>query len=331
LETLKAALADKSTSLVQFKDENKELLDELKEINQVLKERGEVISLQMAKIQQLEKVNVERSQQIVKDKDAAISQLTQELQTLREKVHTTSMADTQSEVLSTSTISKADESARMREIEDSFEEKYFKLKSLAVRLKKKNTEQAAQLLKLEGAQKKEDAVTSEVSAKDVPDSAANEYQAQVLMLKKEKEAFNLAKKELESEIQRLKATIKSKDQELQDGGEAQKTLRAELEKLKVAAKKNNVLSLEMDAYEKSLNDINAKLKAKKIHCEELEGTIDAQTKSIDALKDQIKILEESLEAEKQHAKGKCAAVGLFCFLSHAKCKRYYIWHGMTLI
>lgn len=45
-----------------------------------------------------------------------------------------------SDALSTSTVSKAEEATRMREIDDSFEEKYNKLKSLALRLKKRKVE-----------------------------------------------------------------------------------------------------------------------------------------------------------------------------------------------
>lgn len=51
--------------------------------------------------------------------------------------------------MSTSTISKMDESNRMRDIEDCFEEKYNKLRALAVKLKRKVAEQSAHIAKLE--------------------------------------------------------------------------------------------------------------------------------------------------------------------------------------
>lgn len=51
--------------------------------------------------------------------------------------------------VSTSTISKVDETNRMRDIEDCFEEKYNKLRALAVKLKKKVAEQSAHITKLE--------------------------------------------------------------------------------------------------------------------------------------------------------------------------------------
>ena len=53
--------------------------------------------------------------------------------------------ETQSEVMSTSTVSKMEEIHRMKDVEDSLEDRYNKLKMLAVRMKKKIAEQNIQL------------------------------------------------------------------------------------------------------------------------------------------------------------------------------------------
>ena len=53
--------------------------------------------------------------------------------------------ETQSEMMSTSTVSKAEEIHRMKDVEDSLEERYNKLKTLAVKMKRKLAEQNAQL------------------------------------------------------------------------------------------------------------------------------------------------------------------------------------------
>lgn len=53
--------------------------------------------------------------------------------------------ETQSEVMSTSTVSKVEEIHRMKDVEDSLEDRYNKLKMLAVRMKKKIAEQNTQL------------------------------------------------------------------------------------------------------------------------------------------------------------------------------------------
>ena len=57
--------------------------------------------------------------------------------------------DTQSEVMSTSTVSKAEESNRMADIESVWEEKYQKLKKLTIKMKQKTLDQQATIKKLE--------------------------------------------------------------------------------------------------------------------------------------------------------------------------------------
>lgn len=59
--------------------------------------------------------------------------------------------ETQSEMMSTSTVSKAEEIHRMKDVEDSLEERYNKLKTLAIRMKKKIAEQQSQLATLDSS------------------------------------------------------------------------------------------------------------------------------------------------------------------------------------
>merc|ERR1719445_2078511 len=51
------------------------------------------------------------------------------------------MDDSRSEVMSTSTVSRVEEQNRMKDVEDSFEERYSKLKLIAIKLKKKVADQ----------------------------------------------------------------------------------------------------------------------------------------------------------------------------------------------
>lgn len=53
--------------------------------------------------------------------------------------------ETQSEMMSTSTVCKVEEIHRMKDVEDSLEDRYNKLKMLAVRMKKKISEQNTQI------------------------------------------------------------------------------------------------------------------------------------------------------------------------------------------
>ena len=45
--------------------------------------------------------------------------------------------DGRSEMMSTSTVSRVEEQSRMKDVEDSFEDRYSKLKLIAIKLKKK--------------------------------------------------------------------------------------------------------------------------------------------------------------------------------------------------
>lgn len=72
------------------------------------------------------------------EKDKKIEQLEGEI----------SRIENQNEIMSTSTISKAEEVHRMKDVEDSLEERYHKLKALAIKLKKKVADQSSQISKL---------------------------------------------------------------------------------------------------------------------------------------------------------------------------------------
>ncbi|XP_055607968.1 GRIP and coiled-coil domain-containing protein 2-like [Uranotaenia lowii] len=330
--------------------ENSELLSELKEINEILKERGGVISLQLSKISDLESQKQTLQQKLNEldcpdiaqlrlrnqELEQQLSEKETELGQLRASVGDRSF-DGQSDVMSTSTISRLEEAGRMRDLEDSFEEKYNKLRALAVRLKKKVSEQTLTLQQyekereskavaggknlqslqaeydklldqLEGERQRNETLEAELkcaktsadSGKTLEDASAHQRE-QELSLKREKEAFNLVKKEIEAENQKLKNALKAKEKQFTDELESQKELKAELEKLRLAAKKANVLNLEMEAYEKSLAELNRKLEAKKEQVKELEGNLEAQEGTTKSLKSQIALLEQSLSGERSHS------------------------------
>lgn len=145
IANLEKALETKTQSVAEHEEnerlrngKNDELLAEMRELNEILKTRGNLISKQTAEIDQLKLKLQKQNKQIVQLEES-----------LKEKTRQINQFETQSDVLSTSTISKADEIARMRDVEDSFEDKYNKLRGLAVKLKKKVAEQQAIITKLE--------------------------------------------------------------------------------------------------------------------------------------------------------------------------------------
>ncbi|ETN66164.1 paraflagellar rod protein [Anopheles darlingi] len=371
----KAIATESVDKYTLLKTENSELLTELKELNEILKARGEVINLQLSKITELQdklshvestdmlplKQKVEQLQQSVVEKEAELERQREELATMKDRSNIS--FDAQSDVMSTSTISRVEDVARMRELDEGFEEKYIKLRSLALKLKKKVAEQTVLLQKyeqessssgvpaveestaslatankniqtlqaendrlqdeLEVVRKEAEKLREEVESKTIEiatlqqvqkdvegtkvdrgtlETTVREYQTQIQNLKREKDAFQLAKREIDAENQRLKASLKSKEKELVDEQERQKELRMELDRSKLAVKKANVLSLEMEAYERSLTELNSKLEAKKTLVKELEGTIDTQAVTIKSIKQQLVVLEESLDSQQKHSR-----------------------------
>lgn len=143
-----------------LKRENAELLAEMNEMNQVLKERGETISKQQAycdeiakKLQTYEaqaKQNVTLQEEALKNKEDEIGQLQNELEGLRGRLRNMMEQDmgyAESENLSTSTYSRTEELNRLKDLEGSWEERYGKLRSLAIKLKGKIRELTAELSK----------------------------------------------------------------------------------------------------------------------------------------------------------------------------------------
>lgn len=147
IASLEKALESKSQSVTELEEkeqlrngENEELLAEMRELNEILKTRGNLISKQTAEIDQLKLKLQEQKTQVIQLEES-----------VTEKTRQINQFEIQSDVLSTSTISRADEMARMRDVEDSFEDKYNKLRGFAVKLKKKVAEQQAIITKLESS------------------------------------------------------------------------------------------------------------------------------------------------------------------------------------
>lgn len=283
----------------QMEREHADLLCEMRELNEALKARGDVISRQQEKQQELmnelRKTNARLKQidEVLVQKDAAITEkeaqvreITHEIDLTRQQTHQLKVASTrseeqlrvlheeiqslrnnaeaQSDVLSTSTISRADETTRMCEVDESFEEKYNKMRGVAVKLKKKLQEQTGQIAELEQQQKRHESSNAEL----------DEMRKQLKDLQ-----------HLHGEHQKLIESLKTENQ-----------------KLKSSRKQANVLNLEIEAAEKSLNETTSKLAAKTTELEVLNKLLSTKENTITHLRKEITIVESAKEAEVTHAK-----------------------------
>ncbi|XP_042209950.1 GRIP and coiled-coil domain-containing protein 2-like isoform X2 [Homarus americanus] len=176
--------------------------------------------------------------------------------------------DGQSEVMSTSTISRAEDTQRMKELEDTFEERYMKLKSVAIKLKKRVAELTAQLNSSEEnrnklASEKEDLKKKvDVGVKDNMKAVSKNIQV------------------LQGEIDRLQDEVDSKTKELKDQGK----------QLNSAAEQLATVKSELANVQDENEILNRTVK-------NLEVTISSQEDAAGSLRGQITSLEKRLAAE----------------------------------
>uniref|UniRef100_A0AAG5CXJ2 GRIP domain-containing protein n=1 Tax=Anopheles atroparvus TaxID=41427 RepID=A0AAG5CXJ2_ANOAO len=206
-----------------LKSENGELLAELKEINEILKERGEIINLQVSKISELQeklsrvettdveplKQQIEQLQQALAEKDTELEKQRDELASMKDRPNMS--FDAQSDVMSTSTISRVEDVARMREIDESFEEKYIKLRSLAVKLKKKVAEQTVLLQKYE---KEASTTAAAVAAAGVTSNAAAAVDTAQQTVSKNLQTLQAENDRLEDQLETLRQEMAKLREEL---------------------------------------------------------------------------------------------------------------------
>uniref|UniRef100_W8B798 GRIP and coiled-coil domain-containing protein 2 n=1 Tax=Ceratitis capitata TaxID=7213 RepID=W8B798_CERCA len=275
--------------------EHADLLCEMRELNEALKARGDVISRQQEKqqelINELRRTNTKLKQidEKLLQKDAAIAEkeaqvrevkreidLTrqqtrdleiasvrseEQLRVLNEELHSfRNNADTQSEILSTSTMSRNEELSRLREVDESFEEKYNKMRGLALKLKKRLQEQTTQFTEMEQQQ--------------------SGYVA------------------LKAECEELRKQLKVCDEQ----EKLIETLKSENQKLKSSRKQANVLNLEIEAAEKSLMEATNKLSTRTSELETLNALLTNREHTITQLRKEITIVESAKESETTHAK-----------------------------
>ncbi|XP_065370008.1 GRIP and coiled-coil domain-containing protein 2 [Calliphora vicina] len=292
--------------------EHGELLDEMRELNEALKARGDLISRQHEEHQILKtdlKTNAEKLadiQQEIDKKDLQLTEKQSELETITKEIsmtkqkvetleHTSSLneekvrvlsieleniksntaatsneLDNQSDVLSTSTISRADELQRLKDVEDSFEDKYNKLRGLAAKLKKKLQEETIVKHRLE---------------KEIQDfkSHENELNAQLVELKNKI-----------SDMDSLQKQVNEKQKHID-------SLKAENQKLKLSRKQANVLNLEIEAAEKSLTDVTNKLATRSLELEAAQESLKSKDSTILQLRKEIDLLESSKASEIKHS------------------------------
>lgn len=343
LKEKSAQLEQFQSSLRIRETENSDLLAEMRELNEAFKGRGDVISRQQDKIKELEneirqtaeklsKIEVtfnEKDNEIkqkelqitsmnkeivgakeevanlldqAKQNEIRIKSLSDEMSTMREKYQ-----ECQSDAISTSTISKVDEVARLREVDESFEEKYNKLRALAVKLKKKVQEQAAYITTLERDSQKSGEDKSEITTKlKVKNLQALQNENDKLL--DEVEKLKAANHDYEKKVKSLEAEMSDikncSSNEKMDKTKLDNTIKAcqtQIKSLKQEKESMNLIRKEIEKERDSLKTELAKkseeLGAMKTQCDKLKSEIERKKsaeKQSSVLNLEIEAYEKSL-------------------------------------
>ncbi|XP_069938948.1 GRIP and coiled-coil domain-containing protein 2-like isoform X2 [Cherax quadricarinatus] len=300
LNGMNKILRERGERISRLEDSNKEKSEELEKTTIQLKELKVKYEAELASKQEQLQTITERLHSFNSDStvtspaqndhhnsDSEVKTLEQEKTNLKKTAlpldsDPGSVHDCQSEVMSTSTISRAEDTQRMKELEDTFEERYMKLKSVAIKLKKRVAELTAQLNSSE-----------EMCSKLATERDDN----------KNKASKNV--QALQGEIDRLQDEVDSKAKELKDQGKqlvlAAEQLAAVKSELAAAQDENGLLHRTVKNLEETISSQETAAGSLRGQITSLEKRLSTELTKQQLLEDRKKKAEERLEEERQRA------------------------------
>merc|ERR1712106_176589 len=221
--------------------------------------------------------------------------------------------DSRSEVMSTSTVSRAENMDRMRDVEDSFEDRYSKLKLIAIKLKKKVGDQEKIIKELEA--KKTRAVKSDVGdSNGLKEKMASltknfnnlqsQYDAAVDKLENVEAEAKTLRKDLEASLVECLASKQKSEESIQQALSAKTELTKMEEKAREASGKVHSLeiTIEEERKERKLLESNAiKTGEQASQLRDVMGEKLLIEDTVQSLKLQVVQLEETLSREQERA------------------------------
>ncbi|PNF29357.1 hypothetical protein B7P43_G07815 [Cryptotermes secundus] len=319
LETKTSALEAKEERIHNLEAELAKQVDTLQE----LKSKDKIITDLEEQIRNLKVVNKAGDREedgcSTEDCEMKVKLLKDEISTLKGKLQVLEHeieemrkenGDVPSEVMSSSTISRAEENARLKDLEETFEERYTKLRAVAVRLKKRVSELTAQQTHLEMEKKKLVSDKSELQAK-VAQLSAHAKNLQTMHLEYDRLQDDMEKQKLEvKEFAKAlelavneSATLKVQLLECQEEKECKlKDLEAcvkDKQRLELA---NKELSSHIHSLKKEKEAENIARKENEKELKRLEEELKASEKRLTEEVDHHKNTQEQLDVSRQECK-----------------------------
>ena len=223
------------------------------------------------------------------------------------------MDDSRSEVMSTSTVSRVEEVNRMKDVEDSFEERYSKLKLIAIKLKKKVADQDKVIKELESSKREktaEDDSGSGALKERVATLTKNfsnlqlQYDEAVDKLDSSNAEMKTLKKDLEASITENIAAKQRSEEAVQQSLAAKTELTRAEERVREAEAQCRALEVTLDQERRERRTLETSCKNNEELSSKLKEKIDENTmigETVESLKLQVSQLEETLDREKDRA------------------------------
>ena len=227
---------------------------------------------------------------------------------------TTEQDDGRSEMMSTSTVSRVEEQNRMRDVEDSFEDRYSKLKLIAIKLKKKCGEQAKTIQELQSSKKgkvEEESQSGNNGNKDKVASLTKNFtllQGQYDTVVDKLEGKEAEVKQLTKDLEASLAECLSSKHRAEECMQATSNAKTELTRVEEKAREaeSKLRAVEVTAEEERRERVALEGKAKEqegaaAQLRERAGASFLLEETVTSLKLQVAQVEESLGKERERA------------------------------
>lgn len=288
--------------LLARKQENSDLLQEMKVLNETMKERGETISRQQSELSQSKqasdglKEDLKKIQSILTERDQTICALIEENKT-REPTD---------DAASSSSIAKMDESVTsVKDSAEANDERYAKLKAMAVKLKKRLDEELKKVKVLEEAQ----SVAKETAATEKLEESLKESLEREKIAKQDAEKFkgfakkyNMLALEMESyeksmeaqteKLEQKQRIIKELEQTIE---EQQRTIGSIKEEMRVVDERSTTEVNQNQGLNDQINNLTASVRELQQQKEDNQMELDKSEKEISFLKGELESTKTELE------------------------------------
>merc|ERR1719234_1005626 len=279
----------------------------------------EHLALSAAKIEELE-LTLSSKEETMEVLSRTCNTLREELASMKNEsvAHNNSSSiteqdDSRSEMMSTSTVSRVEEQSRMRDVEDSFEERYSKLKLIAIKLKKKCGEQAKTIQELQRSRKgkSEEESSGNNGSKDKVASLTKNFtllQGQYDTVVDKLESREAEVKQLTKDLEASLAECLTSKQRAEECMQATSTAKNELARVEEKAREaeSKLRAVEVTAEEERRERVALEGKAKEqegaaAQLRERAGASFLLEETVASLKLQVAQVEESLGKERERA------------------------------